>query len=205
MISKNNSAILNYYDFLADANDPVEDTEPLISYMNKWDGQEFFDELDVSLEKTILEIGVGTGRLAIRIIDKCKLFYGIDISVKSINKALENMHKKSNAKLICEDFLKYKFDRKFDIIYSSLTFMHIKYKNRAFKKVARLLNNSGRFVLSIDKNTNRIIEYSNTIKIKIYPDELHATSKMIHNNGLKISKVLEKEFAYIVTSIKKME
>jgi cyclopropane fatty-acyl-phospholipid synthase-like methyltransferase len=199
MISKNNRNILKYYDFLADANDPVEDTEPLISYMNKWDGQEFVKELELSLEKIILEIGVGTGRLAIRIFDKCKIFYGIDISIKSINKALENMNKRSTVKLVCDDFLKYKFD----IIYSSLTFMHIKYKNRAFKKVAKLLNNNGRFVLSIDKNTKKIIEYSNNIKIGIYPDEIYKTIKMINNNGLKIINVIEKEFAYIITSIKK--
>jgi 16S rRNA A1518/A1519 N6-dimethyltransferase RsmA/KsgA/DIM1 with predicted DNA glycosylase/AP lyase activity len=126
MAFKNNNNIRKYYDFLAEANDPVKDTEPLISYMNKWDGQEFVNELELSLEKIVLEIGVGTGRLAIRVFDKCKIFYGIDISIISINKALENMNKRSNIKLVCDDFLKHKFDIKFDIIYSSLTFMHIK-------------------------------------------------------------------------------
>jgi SAM-dependent methyltransferase len=217
MISRNNSNILKYYDFLANANDPVKDTEPLISYMNKWDGQEFISELELSLEKTVLEIGVGTGRLAIRVFDKCKIFYGIDISIKSINKAWENLNNEADiravqklqplgnnrlkmAKLICGDFLNYKFDMKFDIIYSSLTFMHIKYKGRAVKKVSRLLNNGGRFVLSIDKDTKRIIEYDNNVKIKIYPDEICKTIKMISDSGLKIISVIEKEFAYIITA-----
>jgi ubiquinone/menaquinone biosynthesis C-methylase UbiE len=200
MTSKNNSNIIRYYDFLADANDPVEDTEPLISYMNKWDGQEFINELSLSPEKTVLEIGVGTGRLAVRVFDKCKIFYGIDISTKSIDKASEHIKKNPGVKLIADDFLKHDFDRKFDIIYSSLTFMHIKHKNRAVKKAARLLNNNGRFVLSIDRNTKRTIEYSSDVKIKIYPDKICKTIKMINKSGLKIINVAEKEFAYIITS-----
>jgi ubiquinone/menaquinone biosynthesis C-methylase UbiE len=33
--------------------------------MDKWDGQVFIDELRLSSVKTVLEIGVGTGRLAL--------------------------------------------------------------------------------------------------------------------------------------------
>jgi hypothetical protein len=37
-ISGVTSNIITYYDYLADAGDPVGDPEPLVSYMNKWDG-----------------------------------------------------------------------------------------------------------------------------------------------------------------------
>lgn len=47
--------------------------------------------------------------------------------------------------------MEYDFDSTFDVIYSSLTFMHIKDKQKAINKIADLLNDNGRFVLSISK------------------------------------------------------
>lgn len=60
--------------------------------------------------------------------------------------------------LICADFLSYEFDRYFDVVYSTLTFMHIEDKQRAINMIAGLLNGAGRFVLSIDKNTSEFID-----------------------------------------------
>ena len=56
-----------HYDLLlAEGQDPVRDPAPLRAYMDKWDGKPFLDALQLSPEKTVLEIGVGTGRLAVR-------------------------------------------------------------------------------------------------------------------------------------------
>ncbi|OGO90476.1 MAG: hypothetical protein A2Y17_13020 [Clostridiales bacterium GWF2_38_85] len=81
-----------HYDTLIDENnDPVHDPAPLKEYMNKWDGQAFIDELQLSTDKNILEIGVGTGRLAMQVAPLCKQFTGIDISTKTIERAKENL------------------------------------------------------------------------------------------------------------------
>ena len=59
--------VIDHYDrLIEEGNDPVGDPEPLRAYMDKWDGQPFIDALELSKDKTILEIGVGTGRLAVR-------------------------------------------------------------------------------------------------------------------------------------------
>ncbi|MDE6111645.1 MAG: class I SAM-dependent methyltransferase, partial [Eubacterium sp.] len=59
--------IAKHYDLLIEENnDPVHDPEPLRIYMDKWDGQKFIDNLELNKNKTVLEIGVGTGRLAIK-------------------------------------------------------------------------------------------------------------------------------------------
>ena len=47
--------------------------------------------------------------------------------------------------------------------------MHIEEKQKAVNKVAALLKDSGRFVLSIDKNQERFID-TGTRKIRIFPD-----------------------------------
>ena len=82
------SDVINHYDSLIDENnDPVFDPEPLKEYMDKWDGKVFLDALTLDDTKSVLEIGVGTGRLALRTAPRCKEFYGIDISPKTIKKA----------------------------------------------------------------------------------------------------------------------
>lgn len=166
----------SHYDLLIDENnDPVYDPPAAKAYMDKWDGQLFVDELRLSPEKDVLEIGVGTGRLAVRVCGGCKSFTGIDISPKTAERAKENLRDFPNARLICGDFLTFPFDRKFNVIYSSLTFMHIKDKRAAIKKNAGLLCEAGRFVLSTDKNQATELDMGSR-RIKIYPDTPRETA-----------------------------
>ena len=189
--------VISHYDLLIDENnDPVYDAEPLKSYMNKWDGQQFIDSLQLSKEKSVLEIGVGTGRLAVRVAPECRKFFGIDISPKTIQRAKENLKGHSNVTLICDDFMSYHSGRKFDVIYSSLTFMHIKNKQAAINKVKSLLNSGGRSVLSIDKNQSDTIDCG-TRKIKIYPDRKEDIMRYINQSGMRLIKVFETDFAYV--------
>ena len=65
--------VITHYDLLVDeGNDPVCDPEPLKQYMDKWDGQAFIDALQLDKTKSVFEIGVGTGRLAKRVLPFCK-------------------------------------------------------------------------------------------------------------------------------------
>lgn len=126
------STVGHHYDSLIDKNnDPARDPLSLLEYMNKWDGKAFIDELQLNVDKTMLEIGVGTGRLALKVCSKCKSFTGIDISPKTIERAKENLQNFRNTTLVCADFIVYVFNSKFDVIYSLLTFMHIEDKQTA--------------------------------------------------------------------------
>lgn len=194
--------VINHYDNLIDENnDPVRDVQELKDYMDKWDGQLFTDELQLSQEKSILEIGVGSGRIAVKVCGLCKIFTGIDISSKTIERASENLKEFNNVNLVCGDFLTCDFNEKFDVIYSTLTFMHIQDKHAAMKNVMNLLDDKGRFVLSIDKNNNDIIDYGTRI-IKIYPDSVENITNCIDKTGLSIIKQFETEFAHIFVSVK---
>ena len=189
--------VIQHYDSLVkENNDPVHDPKPLRDYMDKWDGQVFIDKMKLDNDKSVLEIGVGTGRLAVRVAPLCGQFYGIDISTKTIDRAKENLAEYRNIDLICADFLSYKFDRKFDVIYSSLTFMHIEEKQKAINKAETLLKDGGKFVLSIDKNQSEYID-TGTCKIKIYPDNSDAITEYIKAAGLTIINQYDTEFAHI--------
>ena len=149
-----------HYDLLIEeGDDPTKDGAELREYMDKWDGLPFIDEVLINHDKDVLEIGVGTGRLALRVAPFCKRFVGIDLSKKTANRAKENLQEYKNASIVCGDFLGFPFHSLFDVVYSSLTFMHIKEKFRAIEKVAGLLRKGGRFVLSIDKSQNNLFYF----------------------------------------------
>ena len=197
VVASTNDDVIRHYDLMIDENnDPVHDPEPLREYMDKWDGRQFIDLLQLTKEKSVLEIGVGTGRLAVRVAPECREIFGIDLSPKTAERAKENLKKQTNVTLVCGDFMSYEFGRKFDVIYSSLTFMHIRDKQAAINKVRSLLNIGGRFVLSIDKNQSDAIDYG-TRKIKIYPDNKEDIVKYITQSGMNLMKVFETDFAFV--------
>lgn len=79
-----------HYDLLIDeGNDPYRDPPVLQAYMDNWDGQPFLDALELTRDKSVLEIGIGTGRLAARAAPRCARLTGIDLSPKTIARARE--------------------------------------------------------------------------------------------------------------------
>lgn len=87
------------------------------------------------------------------------------------------------------------------LVYSSLTFMHIKDKRGAVNKVAELLSDGGRFVLSLDKNRSEFID-TGTSRIKIYPDDPNILEKYIKAAGLAVLRRYQTEHAVIIVSSK---
>ena len=114
------------------------------------------------------------------------------------------MSKYSNTHVICNDFLEWKTVAKFDVIYSSLTFLHIKDKEEAIVKTYNLLNKNGRFVLSIDKSQDDEIVFDMR-KVKTYPDNVENIERLLNGSGFKIVKQYETEYAYIFVSVKLQE
>ncbi len=199
---ENNIDVIRHYDALIDeGNDPVHDPAPLREYMDKWDGDRFIACLNPGKGRSALEIGVGSGRLAVRVGPLFGEFWGIDISPKTIIRARENLGGMGNVTLVCGDFMEYDFRRRFDVVYSSLTFMHIEDKERAVVRVAGLLNPGGVFVLSVDKSTDEFIEYGER-KIKIYPAGREAMAGYIKGAGLCIECEYETEFAFVFAAMK---
>ena len=197
-----NSDVIRHYDLLiAENNDSVRDPKPLKDYMDKWDGQVFIDKMELDKDKSVLEIGVGTGRLAVKTAILCKDFCGIDISPKTIYRAKENLANYKNVKLICDNFLSHHFNSLYDVVYSSLTFMHIHEKQNAINKVACLLKNGGRFVLSIDKSQEDFIDMG-TRKITIFPDSPTEIKNCILNANLDLVECFDTELAHIFVAKK---
>lgn len=190
--------VRTHYDLLIDENnDPFRDPPALQEYMNRWDGKWFIDSMKLDRTKAVLEIGVGTGRIAARVAPDCLHFTGIDISQKTIDRARENLSDHPNILLICSDFAQYTFDSTYDVIYSSLTMMHFEDKKQILSKVAGLLNEGGIFCLSVDKNQSEYIDMGKR-KIRIYPDMPDALIPIINETAMHVVDAFETEFAHIL-------
>lgn len=197
--------VKTHYDKLVEErNDPVHDNELLKRYMDKWDGPQFIEDMRLSGIETVLEIGVGTGRIAIKVCEKCCQFYGIDLSPKTIETAKNNLPADAKIHLICEDYLTWETNLVFDVIYSSLTFLHIQDKQKAIDKAFTLLSEKGRFILSIEKTEDNEIDYG-TRKVKTYPDAVETIEKLLKESGFAIIKQYSTEFANIFVSEKSTE
>lgn len=190
-----------HYDLLIDeGNDPVLDPPAMRDYMYQWDGDAFFDLLSLRGTQNVLEIGIGTGRLALRAAPLCASFTGIDLSAKTLSRAREHLAARHNVTLVQGDFLTYPFSDDFDVIYSSLTFMHLPDKQRAIDKVASLLRPGGRFVLSIDKNPADVLDMG-TRRIKLYPDSPESIVHALSQAGLSVQSHIELPFAHLFSAI----
>lgn len=191
-----------HYDLLIEENnDPVFDPPELKAYMDGWDGERFLCSLGDLRGKSVLEIGVGTGRLAVRVCPLCEKFSGIDLSPNTVLRAKKNLSAFSDAKIFCGNFFSYPFSEKFDVIYSSLVLLHFKRKRAALKKAKKLLKNDGIFAISLDKCRNRYIDCG-TRKVRVYPDDPKKIEKTLAALGFVLSDSYETERAFIIIAKK---
>jgi SAM-dependent methyltransferase len=146
-----------HYDRLADAGNGRNDPPFLQEYMTCWDGPLFYDLLGDLGDEDVLEVGIGTGRIARQILQHgCRHLTGLDISPKTLAAAREDLVGFTNLELILADIAEFRRDMSFDVVCSVLTFMHIQNKPQALQNIVASLRTGGRVVLSIDQPSDRI-------------------------------------------------
>jgi SAM-dependent methyltransferase len=163
------SAAQHYDLLIEEGNDPFRDGPLLQQYMSRWDGPQFFAALGPVEGKDVLEVGVGTGRLARRVLDAgCRTFTGLDISAKTVDRARENLSGYANVRIVLGNIEDYQFSDCFDVAYSVLTFMHIERKRQALANIVNALWPNGVLVLSLSSEGewldfgNRRVKLHNT-------------------------------------------
>jgi len=194
--------VSKHYDLLIEnGNDPFLDGKELSEYMDKYDGKQFIDLLNLDKSKNVLEIGCGTGRITKKIVNNFSYYTGIDISKKTVFVAKEHFKNYDNISFIHGDFINYDFNNTYDVIFSTLTFMHFKDKKKVLVKAFNLLNCNGTFVLSIDKNNQNFIDTGYS-KIKVFPDNPEKISKILTTVGFYNLSIKETELAFLISANK---
>ena len=140
-----------HYDRLAGTGNDVSDPPAALAYMSRWDGPPFWNAIGDSRGKDILEIGIGTGRIARRILERgCRSLTGLDISPKTIEVAGSQLRNFANVELILADIAEFRRPESFDIACSVLTFMHVQDKVKALQNIVDSLRPDGYLVLSTE-------------------------------------------------------
>ena len=163
------TSTLDHYQRLIDeGNDPSEDRPMLQSYMARWDGLAFFKGLGDLSGKRVLEVGVGTGRVARQILQRgCSRLTGVDLSPKTVARARSNLSDYGNVELVVDDIGRFVRLESFDVAYSILTFMHVEDKTGALGNIVASLRAGGRVVLSID-HAGEWLDFGNR-KVRLHP------------------------------------
>ena len=96
----------------------------------------FISFLEKNFFKTVLEIGCGTGYYPIKLSNlfEGKEYTGLDFS----ETAIENCKLNSKFDFIANDFLKYEFNREFDLIFSHAVIDHVYDIEKFIEKITKL-------------------------------------------------------------------
>jgi len=129
---------------------------PLINLKGLRDTDRRIEELKLNnylKDSEFLDIGTNIGAIPLSVKNQFKYCIGIDHSdtVIKVAKTVKEYLNLKNIKFICADFLKYKFDRNFDVILSlanhSTFDQGIKDSDDYFKKIYSLLKDNGFLIL----------------------------------------------------------
>jgi 2-polyprenyl-3-methyl-5-hydroxy-6-metoxy-1,4-benzoquinol methylase len=110
-----------------------------------------------NLNTSILDIGCGRGELGYALAQAGAYVTGIDYSRSAISiaeKTFQDAIKKDNLDFICDDFLQFNFDKKFDRIIATDFIEHVDKKRweLVLQKVAGLLKPRGLFIIHTSPN-----------------------------------------------------
>jgi len=197
------SAFEHYESLIDEGNDPAQDPPIGQAYMSQWDGPLFFDGLNGN-DKRVLEIGIGTGRVAKSVLGLgCRFLTGIDTSPKTLARADLNLRDFSNKELVLADICEFVRPNTFDAAYSVLTFLHIEDKEQALKNIYTSLLPNGTFLLSVSKD-EEWFDF-NDRRVKLYPADVDEYIRLFDKTGFHIEWVKEtkSQTATLIQAIKK--
>ena len=192
--------LTDHYDALiAENNDPVLDPPALAAYMERWDGAPFMELLSLDGTQSVLEPGVGTGRLARRVAPRCRHLTGIDLPPATVARARAHLSGYGNTTLLCGDFMTFPFRETFDRVYASLFLFHIRDKAAALARMASLLAPGGRLVLSVSLERAEWLDM-NGRRLPLYPDDPDRIASLLRAAGLVLTDAVPVEAALLLAA-----
>ncbi len=194
----------HYRKLIQSGHNTFNDPPILQHYMDRWTQNVFWELIGDIENKSVLEIGVGDGRIAKSILDThCQQFTGIDIVDDVISLAKDNLiNDYPNCKLLQYNIIDYPENEKYEIIISVLTFMHIENKKKVFQKIYDLLKRNGKVVISFS-NENDFLNMGD-YRVKLFPfnkEDVLANFEQIGFNKI-VAMDLKEENDIIATIIK---
>jgi ubiquinone/menaquinone biosynthesis C-methylase UbiE len=155
------------------------------AWMEYADGPAFFAAMGDVRDLRVLEVGVGTGRVAKKLLDLgCAALTGLDISAKSLERARRNLGNDPRVELLLVDILDFDRPDAFDRVYCAWSFFHIADQPRALARMAAALKPGGRLVLSLEEG-DEWLDYGPRV-IRQYPIDVGAVGDRLSALGCRV-------------------
>ena len=148
----------------------------------------FLNSTSFSKPFSFLDVGCGNGWVVRKIsqLDNCKKAVGIDKSKKMVLKA--NLKKKSpNESYVVSDIISWKYNGKFDYIFSMESLYYSLPMESALKKIYKLLKPRGQFFCGTDfyKDNKATTQWSKMMKVPLDLRSKNQWKKMFEEIGFK--------------------
>lgn len=182
--------------------DPFFDEGWLRAWLEYADGPAFFAAMGDVRSLRVLEVGIGTGRVARKLLDMgCTALTGLDISVKSLARARRNLGEDPRVELRHVDILDFERPEAYDRVYCAWTFFHICDQPRALARMAAALKPGGRLVLSLEAS-DAWLDYGPRM-VRQYPIDVAAVVERLSALGCRVEPPVPvcDEHGVLVTSI----
>jgi len=183
------------------------DQEYSISYVDIL----FFSKLARKYGDPILELGCGTGRIALPLAELGFEVWGLDVSDEMLNefrRKIESHERKEELKikLIKKNMKKFELEKKFNLIFSAgNTFLHLLTKDaqiRTLKCISRHLSDNGVVVIDIFNPTPEKLEGSNLYRMNAFPVFYKGEKYLVYSQSKHLSKkkmiIVEKRYVKIL-------
>ncbi|MDR2425771.1 MAG: class I SAM-dependent methyltransferase [Endomicrobium sp.] len=160
--------------------------------------------LELKQTDIVLDACCGTGVLIPLLKGKCAEIVALDYSINMLNKA-EEINRSAAVYVEASIENTYCADEEFDKIICHNAFPHIDDKQKAFNECFRILKQDGIFVISHDRNKEKINGYHKKCQHAVCNDVLPSNNKIIvfaSNAGFKTIEIYDEE-NYFATACKK--
>lgn len=148
--------------------DPFHDPPGVAAWLSQADGPEFWQAVGPVTGESVLEVGIGTGRVAHKMLQHgCAHLTGLDVSPKTLALARENLANDLRIELLQCDVGQFVRPAAYDLAYSVWTFFHIGDKPGALRNMLASLQPGGRLVLSLER-TEEWLDFG-THLVRQYP------------------------------------
>lgn len=147
------------------------------------EAESIYKALGLNSDSVILEIGTGTGEIAIRLSQKCKKIYACDVSKPMLNFASNKAksHGLKNIEFIHSGFLNYKLEpASCDAVITQLALHHLPdfWKSIALLRINNTLKKGGRFFLLDSILSFDILKYEEAINKVIDSSKINVGERL---------------------------
>jgi len=145
-------------------------------------------EINLTQEMDILDFGVGTGLLGFSIAPKVKQVYGVDTSLKMLEKLQEKNRPELKIKTYHQDIIKKPLEQQFDGLISSMTLHHVEDLDAFFKTIYNNIKKGG-FIAIADLESEDGSFHSDNTGVHHFGFDAKTLHEIVHKHGFKNVKI----------------